>query len=302
MSHIPVLLDEVCSIFSSLQGIVLDCTLGFGGHSKALLTQNPNIHIIGIDRDMQSIAYAKQNLKAFDDRFCAYHQCFSNISSLLKTHKVVGILADLGISSFHLDNNERGFGFSSTYLDMRMDQTQLLHAKEIINRYPKDELERILAQGEVRGYKKLASLIVERRKTQHFQSAADFASFIATHCYHKGSIHPATLAFQALRIEVNNELNELKNLLKAAENQTHILAIISFHSLEDRIIKQTFKNFAQTCICPPHSVRCSCGNHHSQGKILTKKPITPSHEEIMSNPRSRSAKLRVFQFHQQGLL
>ncbi len=297
MAHIPVLCSEVCALFAESRGVIIDCTLGFGGHSAAILAQNPNIKIIGIDRDSETIEKAKANLAPFKERFVAHLGCFGDIAPLLQSHCVVGILADLGVSSYHLDTPARGFGFRSETLDMRMDQNQILSAKEIINRYPKDELERIFKLGEVREYKKLTQLIANRRKQKPFESARELADFIAQH-FHHTSIHPATLAFQALRIEVNDELGQLSRLLASACNKTQILALISFHSLEDRIVKQSFKEFATSCICPPFATRCVCGNNHALGEILTKKPIVPSAAEIANNVRSRSAKLRAFRFYQ----
>lgn len=296
MAHIPVLCDEVCALFANLQGVIIDCTLGFGGHSAAILATNPHVRIIGIDRDSETMRMACANLAHFGERFTAHWGCFGDIGALLSSNHVVGILADLGVSSYHLDTSARGFGFRSETLDMRMDQKQILSAKEIVNRYPKDELARIFARGEVRQAKKLAALICERRKQKPFESARELSELIAQHMPHT-TLHPATLAFQALRIEVNDELGQLARLLDSARNKTQILAIIAFHSLEDSMIKQSFKDFAKPCMCPPFAERCTCGNNHALGTILTKKPFTPSAEEIANNPRARSAKLRAFRFH-----
>lgn len=296
MAHLPVLCNEVCALFADLQGVIIDCTLGFGGHSAAILAQNPHVRIIGIDRDSETIELASKKLAHFGERFVAHWGCFGNIGALLESTHVVGILADLGVSSYHLDMSARGFGFRSETLDMRMDQKQILNAKEIVNRYPKDSLEQIFKRGDVREYKKLAALISERRKQKPFESARELAEFIAQHVHHT-TLHPATLAFQALRIEVNDELGQLARLLDSVRNKTQILALISFHSLEDSMIKQSFKDFAKSCICPPFAARCECGNNHALGEILTKKPITPSIEEITNNVRSRSAKLRAFRFY-----
>lgn len=296
MAHIPVLCDEVCTLFANLQGVIIDCTLGFGGHSAAILATNPHVRIIGIDRDSETMRMACANLAHFGERFTAHWGCFGDIGALLSSTSVVGILADLGVSSYHLDTSARGFGFRAETLDMRMDQKQILSAKEIVNRYPKDELARIFARGEVRQAKKLAALICERRKQKPFESARELSELIAQHMPHT-TLHPATLAFQALRIEVNDELGQLSRLLDSARGRTQILAIIAFHSLEDSMIKQSFKDFAKSCVCPPFAERCTCGNNHALGTILTKKPITPSAEEIANNPRARSAKLRAFRFH-----
>ncbi|MBD5168430.1 MAG: 16S rRNA (cytosine(1402)-N(4))-methyltransferase RsmH [Helicobacter sp.] len=299
MAHIPVLCNEVCALFANLQGVVIDCTLGFGGHSAAILATNPHVRIIGIDRDSETMRMACANLARFGGRFTAHWGCFGDIGALLDSidsKPVAGILADLGVSSYHLDTSARGFGFRSETLDMRMDQQQILSAKEIVNRYPKDELERIFRRGEVRQHKKLAALLCERRKQKPFESARELSELIAQHMPH-ATLHPATLAFQALRIEVNDELGQLARLLESARGKTQILAIIAFHSLEDSMIKQSFRDFAKSCVCPPFAARCTCGNNHALGTILTKKPIVPSAEEIANNPRARSAKLRAFRFY-----
>lgn len=223
------------------------------------------------------------------------------ITQALEYAPIVGVLADIGVSSFQLDNLERGFGFASHTLDMRMNKDHYLTAHQVINSYPKLELERIFRDyGEIREYKKMASLIIQERQKKTFESAIELSSFLEKH-FKKHKIHPATLAFQAIRIEVNNELRALQSLLSQlhhAKDKLHhaIIAIISFHSLEDRIIKNTFKEWGKSCICPIEVMRCECGNHHAHGKILTKKPLSATQAELSSNPRSRSAKLRAFQF------
>jgi 16S rRNA (cytosine1402-N4)-methyltransferase len=208
-----------------------------------------------------------------------------------------GILADIGVSSLQLDDLDRGFGFSSDTLDMRMDKTNPLTAHEVVNNYSKQELEDILRDfGEVRDFKKAAKIICEAREKQEIKSSHELAKLFKKFASKKG-INPATLVFQAIRIEVNDELGELASLLKAIEkSKIHdcTVAIISFHSLEDRIVKRVFKEFVKSCICPSGVMKCECGNNHSLGKIVTKKPITPTKEEIKINPRSRSSKMRVF--------
>ena len=304
--HTSVLLNEVLSAFDSniihkKDAILIDCTFGYGGHSLALMQKYPNLKIIGIDQDKSAIALAKERLRDFDGR---YSICFGNFSEeiapLLKKHRenIIGILADIGVSSMQFDDKERGFSFFSENLDMRMNTQNILNAKEIINGYSKPELERIFRDyGEIREYKKVADLIINERKKCKIKSANFLSELIAKHFKHP-KIHPATQAFQALRIEVNNELNVLEKFLDSidAMPQDSRLAIISFHSLEDRIIKQKFKQWEKSCICPNEALRCTCKNNHQKGKILNKKPITPSNEEIKNNPRSRSAKLRVFSF------
>ena len=180
---------------------------------------------------------------------------------------------------------------------MRMDQNSSLSAYDVVNRYSKSELEDIFRDyGEIREYKKIAKLICDARERSPIRSAKELASLISKNIP-KRKIHPATLVFQAIRIEVNDELGELGRLLESIKNSgidKCKVAIISFHSLEDRIVKRTFRDWARSCICPPELMRCECGNSHALGKVLTKKPITPRAEEIKENPRSRSSKMRVF--------
>jgi len=294
--HIPVLKEEIVAAFGKIEeGIIVDCTLGYGGHTEALLAANPKIRVIGIDQDIEAVTFATKRLAPFKERIKILHGCFSQMVTTLEGAPIRGILADIGVSSLQLDKKERGFGFAGESLDMRMDRERELTAQEVVNRYSRADLERIFREyGEVREYKKAAALITERRP---FGTASELAGFLAEHLK-GGKIHPATLIFQAIRIEVNDELGELKRLLKSIENlklTKTLVGIISFHSLEDRIVKQTFKEWSRSCICPPEAPRCLCSNDHALGRIVTKKPITPTEEEIAKNPRSRSAKLRLFQ-------
>jgi 16S rRNA (cytosine1402-N4)-methyltransferase len=298
--HIPVLLNEVIKIFSSIKdGYFIDCTLGFGGHSEAILKNFPNIKLIGIDQDKDALNFAKKRLSPFSERVEFINKRASEALKDLKGLNIAGILADIGVSSFQLDNKERGFNFDSDTLDMRMNKNQELSAYEVINYYPKDEIERILRNyGEVRSYKKVADIIVKNRVIKSNRELADILGKV-------GIRNKKNLAkvFQAIRIEVNNELNELENLLENAKNIANdgtILGIISFHSLEDRIVKNKFKEWSKNCICPPEAIKCECGGNHAIGKIITKKPITATKEEIKMNPRSRSAKLRGFLFKEKG--
>ena len=307
--HIPVLLEQVLESFDTplVQegGVLLDCTLGFGGHSEALLKAYPKLRIIGIDRDCAALEFAKNRLKGFGNRFSYQLGSYSAIAAeLLKDsdlrQKIVGILADIGVSSMQFDNKERGFCFDSEQLDMRMNQAQILNAKEIINSYSLSELERIFRDfGEIREYKKLARLIVEERKIEKFTSAKALSTLIAKHFKHP-KIHPATQAFQALRIAVNDELGELERLLKAIEEnplrKEARVCIIAFHSLEDRIVKMAFREWERDCICDSSVMRCVCGGGHSKGRNLYKKPLIADICELQSNPRARSAKLRGFEF------
>lgn len=293
--HIPVLYDEVIEVFSSIvDGYIIDCTLGYGGHTEALLKHNPNIKMICCDQDTEAIEFSKKRLAPFSDRVIFEHAKFSTMLHKYKDYPIKGILADIGVSSLQLDKKERGFGFESEELDMRMNPQNPLSAKEVVNNYSQNELEEIFREyGEMRDAKRVAKAICDNRP---FKSAKELSKMMKNFGG-KPKIHPATLLFQAIRIEVNNELGELDELLESIGNsglKDTIVAIISFHSLEDRIVKRTFKTWSKNCICPPEIMRCECGNNNALGKIITKKPIIPTKKEQKENPRSRSSKLRVF--------
>lgn len=301
-NHQSVLKNEVCEFFGDRDGVIVDATLGLGGHSFALLESNPNISIIGIDKDKEALKYSSHLLSCFGERFCALHSSNAQgIKQILDTCKQIsGILADIGISSYQIDNPKRGFGFYADSLDMRMDTDSMLTAKTIINSYSRDELNRIFVDyGEINNPNHITKLIMDYRKNHTIESAMELSTFLQSKIQGKPKIHPATLVFQALRIEVNDELNELSQFL---DNISHLrgtkLAIISFHSLEDRIIKERFKLWAKNCICPQDTMKCLCGNANARGEILTKKPIVPKDDEIKQNKRSRSAKMRCFKFYE----
>jgi 16S rRNA (cytosine1402-N4)-methyltransferase len=299
--HIPVLLNETLSLFENIDtnGYFIDCTCGFGGHSEAILKKYPDIKLIAIDQDIEALNFAKERLKPFANRIQFIHSRASQVLEQFKDLPISGILADIGVSSYQLDQRNRGFNFECDTLDMRMNQTQEFSAKDVVNYYTLDELENIFKKyGEERYYKKIAQKIIERRKTKKFTSSKELADFIASFIPRK-KIHPATQIFQAIRIEVNNELEELEKILQKSLNISRkgtILSIITFHSLEDRIVKQTFKEWAKECICPPEAFKCECGGNNAKGKIINKKPLTASKEELLANPRSRSAKVRGFMF------
>ncbi|WP_295739848.1 16S rRNA (cytosine(1402)-N(4))-methyltransferase RsmH [uncultured Helicobacter sp.] len=306
MKHFSVLKNEVLEALNLENGAVIDCTLGYGGHTLSLLEQNPNIHIYAFDRDENALSLAKQRLAPYASRLHIQHSAFANALDSLGNEQLAqvrGILADIGVSSMQLDDKHRGFSFTSNNLDMRMDSTQNLNAAKVINTYSAMRLEEIFRiYGEIRQSKKLTELIVSAREKKPFESALELSELIERHFPRIGGIHPATLAFQALRIEVNGELEQLQTLLQSIESAfiNGVLydckvAIISFHSLEDRIIKQTFKQWAKSCKCGENALKCECGNNNALGSILTKKPILPSETEIIQNKRSRSAKLRIFQ-------
>ncbi len=295
--HIPVLYEETLNAFENIDdGYIVDCTTGFAGHSFGLLSQNENIKLICNDQDDTALEFSKKRLEEFSSRVTFNKGNFESVLTNFKDYDIKGILADIGVSSLQLDDEKRGFGFESESLDMRMNQEQTLDASTVVNTYSQDSLEKIFKEyGEVREYKKAASLIVNNRP---FSSSKELADFLGKRL-HKGKIHPATLPFQAIRIEVNDELGVLKRLFKSIEElkpKGATIAIISFHSLEDRIVKKYFKKWTKSCICPKEAFRCECGNNHSLGKIITKKPIVPTQEEIKQNPRSRSSKLRIFKF------
>jgi 16S rRNA (cytosine1402-N4)-methyltransferase len=295
--HIPVLYKETLETFRDINdGYIIDCTTGFAGHSSGLLSSNENIKLICNDQDDEALAFSKKRLEEYSSRVIFNKGNFEHVIDTFKDYEIRGVLADIGVSSLQLDKLERGFGFESETLDMRMNQNQLLDAATVVNTYSQDELERVFKEcGEVREYKKVASLIVNNRP---FTSAKQISELLSKKMS-KGKIHPATLPFQGIRIEVNDELGVLERLfdsLEQAKLKNCLVAIISFHSLEDRIVKNYFKKWTKSCICPSEVFRCECGNNHALGKIITKKPIIPTNEEIKQNPRSRSSKLRIFKF------
>ncbi|MCT7470158.1 16S rRNA (cytosine(1402)-N(4))-methyltransferase RsmH [Aliarcobacter cryaerophilus] len=295
--HIPVLYNEVLDCFKDInKGYIIDCTTGYAGHSSGLLNQNSSVKLICNDQDDEALNFSKNRLKDFENRVEFNKGNFENIIKKFENYPIRGVLADIGVSSLQLDKLDRGFSFNSENLDMRMNQNQSLDASTVINSYSQVELENIFKEyGEIREYKKIASLIVQNRP---FYSAKELAEFFYNKLP-KGKIHPATLIFQAIRIEVNDELGVLDRLFKSMEEaklKDCIVAIISFHSLEDRVVKNYFKKWSEDCICPKDAFRCECGKNHALGKIITKKPIIATNIEIKQNPRSRSAKLRVFRF------
>jgi 16S rRNA (cytosine1402-N4)-methyltransferase len=295
--HIPVLYNETLEAFVNIDdGYIIDCTTGFAGHSSGLLSSNQNVKLICNDQDDEALEFSKNRLAPFENRVIFNKGNFEHVIDTFKDYEIRGVLADIGVSSLQLDKLERGFGFESDTLDMRMNQNQTLDAATVVNTYSTSELERVFKEcGEVREYKKVASLIVNNRP---FSSAKEISELLSKKMP-KGKIHPATLPFQGIRIEVNDELGVLERLfdsLEKAKFKNCIVAIISFHSLEDRIVKNYFKKWTKSCICPEGVFRCECGNNHALGKIITKKPIIPTALEIKQNPRSRSSKLRIFKF------
>ena len=299
--HIPVLLNEVLKSFNEVgEGYFVDCTLGYAGHSSEMLVRYENLKHIGIDRDDEALVFSKKRLEAFNNRSRLYKGTFAEVFPTLKENPIKAVLADFGVSSLQLDKKERGFSFTSETLDMRMDASATLSAYEVVNEYSQEKLEYIFdTYGEVRSYRKLAGAVIEHRAKAPIKSARELSDIAKTVIPSGGKIHPATLMFQGIRIEVNNELGEIEGLLDAIEEKhfkDEVVSLITFHSLEDRLVKNRFKKWSQACICDPHAIRCTCGKNHAMGKALVRKPVTASKEELKANPRSRSAKLRSFRF------
>ncbi len=299
--HISVLLDEVLSFFKNLNGNFIDCTLGYAGHSSAILSQNENLNLIACDRDNEAINFSLKKLEPFGSRVKIYKSNFSELTSKLSQEEILnvrGILADIGVSSLQIDKDDRGFNLGSSMLDMRIDKDRNFSAFDVVNDYSFDELVRIFRDyGELKNAVGITNKIINARNLGKITSAKELANLIGTAQIKGRGVSPAILAFQAIRIEVNGELDELTNLLDSIEKcvfKDCLVAIITFHSLEDRIVKERFKRWANSCICLPGVYRCECGNNHELGEILTKKPLTASQNELKINSRSKSAKLRVF--------
>lgn len=299
--HIPVLFNEVLNSFNEIEdGYFVDCTMGYAGHSFGMLERYNNIKLIGIDRDSEALAFCEKKLKDYSLRSEFRHGTFSSVLPTLRDKNTTGLLADFGVSSLQLDKKSRGFSFTSETLDMRMDSSSELSAFEVVNEYSSEKLEYIFEHyGEIAQAKELAQAIINARIESKITSAKELSDIITKTLPKFGKIHPATLAFQAIRIEVNNELGEIEGLLDELEishNDGEIVSLVTFHSLEDRLVKNRFQKWSKNCICDSMAMRCTCGNNHAIGKIITKKPITASKDELKLNPRSRSAKLRTFKF------
>lgn len=300
--HIPVLLDEVLKAFEGVdEGVIIDATLGFGGHSEALLKAHKDIRLIACEQDEQALEFAKARLAPFANRTQFHHLNFAQLFDKIENKDIKGVLADIGVSSFQLDDDERGFSIHSNTLDMRMDRRKSLNAFEIVNFYPQNEIERIFKDfGELQDAKFLAQKLCQIRTQKPISSAKILAEILGTKTIKgRNGVSRAILAFQALRIAVNEELQSLQKLLNAlqkAKPKGCVVAIISFHSLEDRIVKNAFKHWAKTCICDEFALQCTCQNNHNLGKILTKKALSPSEQECRANSRARCAKMRVFRF------
>lgn len=300
--HISVLADEVIENLNiKPNGIYVDLTLGKGGHSKRILERlSDEGQLIALDQDKSAIAAAKENLKDFSNVIYLKTN-FENIDKVLAElgiDKIDGALMDIGVSSHQIDTAERGFSYMHDGpLDMRMDDTNELTAEFIVNEYSQDELVRIFSDyGEERFSKTIARNIVEERNKQRIDTTFKLRELIQA-SVHSKEAHPEKRVFQALRIEVNRELEVLENTLEAVIDHLNVggrLCVITFHSLEDRIVKNKFKELEKDCTCPPGLPVCVCDTE-AKIKIITNKPITASKEELADNSRSKSAKLRVCQ-------
>ena len=301
--HESVLEREVIQNFNLLGGsLIVDGTLGDGGHAELLLKNTTRIRVLGIDRDMRAIERAEKRLAPFRDRITLVQGNFSDIKTILKKANVMnvdGLLLDLGVSSPQLDSPDRGFSFMRNGpLDMRMDSSQKITAADLLVELPDEELVSVLkGYGEERFSKRIVRAIRQAQKQSAVKTTLQLSNIISSviHASRQTKIHPATRTFQALRIAVNGELEHIKKALRDSVDvlqESARIIVISFHSLEDRIVKNFFKTEEKGCVCPPKIPICSCG-HKQRLKVITRKPIIPAVEEVRRNSRASSAKLRV---------
>jgi 16S rRNA (cytosine1402-N4)-methyltransferase len=302
--HKPVLLAEALHYLDLSSGSkIVDCTIGGAGHAVEVMKILGNKGtLLGLDLDDEALNVAKEVLAPFSQQIILIKGNFKDLDSILKEHEiglVDGIFFDLGISSHQIDKAERGFSFQKDGpLDMRMDNRQALKASDVINQYKREEIEKILKDfGEERYAKKISRKIVERRDKKRLRTTKELEEVIRgiISGSKKEKINPATRTFQAIRIEVNKELKNLKEGLNEAIEcirKGGRIVVISYHSIEDRIVKETFKRAEKGCVCPPDFPKCVC-NKVSLVKVITKKPVRPSVDEVKENPRARSAKLRA---------
>ncbi len=307
--HVSVLLNEtIDGLNINPDGIYVDGTLGGGGHAYEVCRRlSDKGRLIGIDQDGEALEAAREHLKEFEDKITLVRSNYCEIDTILKDldiDKVDGIVLDLGVSSYQLDNLERGFSYKSDApLDMRMDQRQVKTAADVVNTYSENELFRIIRDyGEDKFAKNIAKHIVMERQKKPFETTAQLSEVIKHSIpmkfQNKGG-HPAKKTFQAIRIEVNKELTVLRDSIdKMIEllNENGRICIITFHSLEDRIVKTKFRENENPCTCPPDFPVCVCGKV-SKGKVITRKPIVPGDKEITENKRAKSSKLRIFERH-----
>ena len=303
-NHVPVLLKEcIEGLAIKPDGIYVDGTLGGAGHSSQIVKQiSKKGLLLGIDRDEEAICVAKERLKEFSNVQFVHdnHDNIKQILSKLEIPAVDGILLDLGVSSYQLDEKNRGFSYmQESQLDMRMDKSATLTAKEVVNAYAEEKLANLIYEyGEEKFSRRIAKNICEYRKTKEIETTAELVKIIEKSVPRKnGEGHPAKRTFQAIRIEVNDEIKPLyRTILDSIEmlKPQGRLCVITFHSLEDRAVKNAFLEADGKCTCPPGLPYCVCGAK-KLGKIITKKPILPSEEEMQNNSRSKSAKLRIFE-------
>lgn len=304
--HVSVLLNDCINGLNIKEdGIYVDGTLGGGGHSFEIARRLTTGRLIGIDQDENAIEAAKLRLEPFNEKVTFVHDNFSNIKEIMKSlciEKADGFLLDIGVSSYQLDEAERGFSYmQDAPLDMRMDKSSELSAYEVVNGYSQKELDDVIFNfGEERWAKRIAEFIVEQRKIKPIETTFELVEVIKKAIpkgARKDGPHPAKRTFQAIRIEVNHELDILE---KTVDDMTELLnaggrlCIITFHSLEDRIVKNAFRKQENPCTCPPEFPVCVCGKK-PLGRVITRKPILPSNEEIEQNHRARSAKLRILE-------
>ncbi len=298
--HVPVLLDEVLAGLQAQRGgYFVDCTVGLGGHAAAILEKiSPSGRLLGIDADPEAIKVSQDKLSDYGEAVTLVNDNFVNLEAICRRyhfHPVDGILFDLGVSSLQLDTAERGFSFHlDAPLNMRFDPGPGLTASDIVNNFSEQELAKLIEKyGEERHSRRIARYIVQNRP---IATTLELASLVEQASRGKrAKIHPATRTFMAIRIAVNSELQNLELTLKQTINLLRPggrLTVISYHSLEDRIVKQFMRSAASSCLCPPGTVVCRCG-HVPTLKLISRKVIKPTSLEIESNPRSRSAKLRI---------
>lgn len=302
--HVSVLLNEtVDGLNIKPDGIYVDGTLGGGGHSELALSKLTTGKLIGIDQDKDALKAAGERLKKYEDNLILVHSNFSNILNVLEElgiDKIDGMMMDLGVSSYQLDEATRGFSYMHDgELDMRMDRSRDFTAYDVVNDYSEEELHRIIKEyGEDNWAKRIAKFIVEARSEKPIETTYELVDIIKRAIPSKArrdGPHPAKRTFQAIRIEVNNELGIIAETIRDIEtvlNPGGRISIITFHSLEDRIVKKTYKELNTGCICPSEFPVCVC-NNEPKLKIVNRKPFVSPQEELEANPRARSAKLRV---------
>lgn len=306
MPHTPVLLNAcIESLNINPEGVYVDGTLGGAGHAIEVVKRLSSGRFIGIDKDLEAIERARIRLSGFAEKITLVNDSFSNIKQILENlniSEINGMLLDLGVSSFQLDIAERGFSYMNDGpLDMRMDKNSSITAEDIVNGYSREELTKIIYDyGEEKWAARIAEFITAQRKLSRIDTTFKLVSVIKAAVPKKARAdgpHPAKRTFQAIRIEVNRELEILSGTIEDITDKLTgggRLSIITFHSLEDRQVKETFKKLATGCVCPRELPVCVCGNA-PKVKIITKKPILPDRNEVLENPRARSAKLRVIE-------